>query len=145
MLLSFRSTLAKIIVVALISSTALPSQAAKFRPAVGNFQIVSRGEVAGVAVGIAAAGAGIGVGIYFVVRHNRSLTGCASSGPNGLQLQSEGDHQSYALIGDIATVKPGDRVRVSGKKKKAAGGAQPFLVEKVSKDFGACKVQPVNP
>lgn len=145
MLLSFRSATARIIVVALIASAGSPAQAAKPRPAAGNSQIVSNGQVAGVVIGIAAVGAGIGVGIYFAVRHNRSLTGCASSGQNGLQLQSEGDHQVYALIGDVATVKPGDRVRVSGKKRKSSGGAQPFLVEKVSRDFGACKVQPAAP
>jgi hypothetical protein len=44
----------------------------------------------------------------------------------------------------VASVKPGDRVRVSGKKK-ASGGVQPFLVEKVSKLLGACKVQPATP
>jgi hypothetical protein len=34
--------------------------------------------------GIALGGAAIGVGVYFLVRHDRSITGCAVSSPNGI-------------------------------------------------------------
>jgi hypothetical protein len=68
-----------------------------------------------------------------------------SSGPNGLQLQRDGDQRTDALIGDVSAIKPGDLVRLSGKKKMAAVGSQPFFVEKLSKDFGACKVEPAPP
>lgn len=47
--------------------------------------------------------------------------------------------RKLSAIGDVAGIKPGSRVRVSGKKEKSSGTAQ-FLVEKVSKDFGACSV-----
>jgi hypothetical protein len=97
------------------------------------------GQVIGVALGIAAAGAGIGVGVYFLVRHDHSLTGCTSSGAHGLVLRSEGDGQSYDLAGVTANIRPGARVRVSGKKKaKQADGNRMFLVEKLPKDFGPC-------
>ena len=58
-----------------------------------------------------------------------------------MTLTTESDKHTYSLIGDVAAIKPGNRVRVSGKKKKekSAGGSQ-FLVETVSKDFGACTV-----
>jgi len=50
------------------------------------------------------------------------------------------------LSGQVADIKPSDRVRVSGKKeKKKAGAPQQFLVEKLSKDFGACTAQPATP
>lgn len=59
----------------------------------------------------------------------------------GLDLQSESDKQTYLLIGDTATIKAGDRVKVAGKrKKKDASGAQHFLVERVGKDYGPCTV-----
>lgn len=102
----------------------------------------SKSEIVGVEIGIAAAGAVIGVGIYYAARHSHNLTGCVVSGPNGLQLQSPGDKQAYILIGDIATIKSGERIRVSGKKKKGSGAPQQFLVEKLTKDYGACPVAP---
>jgi hypothetical protein len=43
------------------------------------------------------------------------------------------------LIGDIANIKTGDRIRISGKKnKKDASGKRDFLVEKLTKDYGPC-------
>jgi hypothetical protein len=67
--------------------------------------------------------------IYYLVRQPPTITGCAIAGANGLTLQSEGDHQTFFLIGDTATVKAGDRVKVKGKKqKKDAAGNRNFLV-----------------
>jgi hypothetical protein len=105
-----------------------------------------KGELVAIVVGIGAGGAALGVGIYYATHHNRSLTGCATATPDGLRLQTEGDHQTYALLGDTAAVKPGERVRVSGKRqKRGAVGTQSFLVEKVAKDFGVCKALPAAP
>lgn len=101
----------------------------------------SDAEIVGALVGIAAVGAGIGIGIYFVVKHNHSVTGCAASTAGGMTLTTESDKHTYSLIGDIAGIKLGNRVRVSGKKaKEKSSGTAQFLVEKVSKDFGACNV-----
>jgi len=92
---------------------------------------------AGVAIGFV--GAAIGVGIYYLVRRAPSITGCAVSSPGGLSLQNEGDRQTYMLIGDIANIKTGDRIRISGKKnKKDASGKRDFHVEKLTKDYGPC-------
>jgi hypothetical protein len=102
-------------------------------------QIVSNGQIAGVAAGIAAAGAAIGIGVYYAVHHGHSLTGCTSSGSRGLELVSEGDHETWALVGEVSGIKPGQRVRVSGKReKKDSVNTRQFLVEKVSKDLGPC-------
>jgi hypothetical protein len=74
-----------------------------------------------------------------------TLHGCVSSAPNSLLLLNEGDQQKYDLIGDTAAVKIGERVKVSGKKKKDTSGKRYFLVEKLSKSYGACKVSPAAP
>jgi len=98
------------------------------------------GVVVGVVVGIGAVGALIGVSVYYAAKHNKSVTGCVRTGASGLELANEGDQQSYSLIGDVAGIKDGERVRVSGKKRKGKKSeARQFLVEKVGRDFGACK------
>jgi hypothetical protein len=99
----------------------------------------SNGEVAAAIAGIAAASAGIGIGVFYAVHHGHSLKGCAVSGSSGLELTSEGDHETWALVGEVNAIKPGNRVHVSGKKERtASGNPRQFLVEKVSKDLGPC-------
>jgi hypothetical protein len=93
----------------------------------------------GIAIGVI--GAGIGIGIYFAVHHGHSLNGCAVSGPNGIQLQSKGDGRTYALVGDVAAIKPGERVRLSGKKAKNASVPPQFFAEKLNGSYGSCEVQ----
>ena len=101
----------------------------------------TNGQVAGIIAGIAGAGALIGILAYVAIKHNHSVTGCARSASDGMTLTSESDKQTYSLIGDVAGIKPGDRVRVSGKKGKTKSpGAHQFLVEKVVKDLGPCEV-----
>jgi hypothetical protein len=98
-----------------------------------------------VIVAAVAVGAAIGIGIYFLVRQPSSLHGCVSSGSNSLLLLNEGDQQTYDLIGDTSAIKVGERVKVSGKKKKDASDKRFFLVEKLAKNYSACKVSPVTP
>jgi hypothetical protein len=74
-----------------------------------------------------------------------SLHGCVSSAPNSIILLNEGDRQAYDLIGDTAAIKIGERVKVSGKKKRDTAGKRYFLVGKLSKNYGACKVSPAAP
>ena len=108
-------------------------------------KIVSNGEIAGAIVGIAAAGVVIGVGTYYLLR-KASITGCAVSNQNGLELRNESDRQTYMLMGDTADIKAGDRIRVKGKKKKKdspAGGK--FLVEKLARNYGPCRALPATP
>jgi len=132
-----RSSLCKVMICALLLTATATAKA----------QIgVSKSDAAWIGVAIGAIGAGIGIGIFFAFHHGHSLNGCAVSGSSGLQLQNRGDWQSYALTGEVAAIMPGDRVRVSGKKaKKSSGGAQDFVVEKLTRDYGACKIQPAAP
>ena len=107
---------------------------------------ISKGQGDAIIVGLVAAGAVIGIAIYFIVRQPPSITGCAVTGPTGLTLQNEGDQQIFLLVGDSTAIKPGDRIRVKGKKKKVAGSStRTFIVEKISKDFGPCKAAPPAP
>src|SRR5271170_1742804 len=80
--------------------------------------VKSKGQVAAVAAGLVGGGVLIGIGVYYAIHHGHSLTGCAVSGPNGVQMRSEGDQQTYALGGDTAEIKSGERIRVSGNKGK---------------------------
>jgi hypothetical protein len=101
----------------------------------------SNNQIAGAIAGIAAAGALIGIGVYFAVKHHHAMTGCARSRTDGITLTNESDKQTYTLTGDVAGIKPGNRIRVSGKKgKEKSAGAHQFVVEKVSGDFGPCEL-----
>lgn len=87
-----------------------------------------------------------GDNILAIGHHDHNVTGCAASGPDGLELISESDQQTYSLVGDTGGIKPGDRVRVSAKKQKTgSGGPHQLLVDKLNKDFGACAVSPAHP
>jgi hypothetical protein len=108
---------------------------------VGGIPGATPGRVAAIGVGLAAAGGLIGVGVYYAVKHDHSVSGCARSGPEGLQLTSESDMHTYSLVGEVAGIKPGERVHVSGKKgKEKSAATREFLVEKVSRDLGPCEV-----
>ncbi len=98
----------------------------------------STGDVVGVGV---AAVAVVVVGVVVLVDVNKShhtIKGCVSSGPGGLEVLNESDKKVYALMGVPANVKVGDIVKVQGKKEKQ-GGAQEFVVQKMSRDYGPCK------
>jgi hypothetical protein len=130
--------------------SAMVALGAVFAPALGQNPIprpqdtigATHGQIAAVIAGIAGGGLALGIGITLAVKHEgHALTGCARSGPDGMTLTSDSDKQTYALLGEVAGIKPGERVRVSGKKGKGkTAGTREFLVEKVSKDFGACDV-----
>jgi hypothetical protein len=129
------------IIAGLLLSAFLAATTATARAQVG--YRVTKGTVAGVAAVIAGVGVGRGLGVYFAVRHNDSLTGCAVSNPNGLQLQSKGDQQTYALVGDISGITSAERIGVSGNKERTnTGASRQFLVEKSSKDYGFCAAAP---
>jgi hypothetical protein len=102
----------------------------------------SNGKTAGVIIALVGVGALIGVGVYFALHHGHSLKGCASSGPGGMQLLNDSDQQTYALAGDVDGIKPGNRVRVAGSKKKLAGDNRQFVTSKLSKDYGPCTIKP---
>ena len=133
----YRIILTNLTVCALLLPASQQAGAARVR-AHPNNSIPTKTQDDLIVAAIVVIGAAIGIGIYVAVRHDKTITGCAASGPDGLMIENEGDHLSYSLMGDVSAVKPGDRMRVSGKKKKARGATHPFLVDKVKRDFGAC-------
>jgi hypothetical protein len=108
----------------------------------------STGEVVGAAVGIAAV---IVVGTVVLVdvhKSHHTIKGCVTNGPNGLEVHNDKDNKTYGLTGVTANVRPGDVIQVHGSKEKNqkdAGGNQDFMVEKMSRDYGPCKVQLAAP
>lgn len=113
------------------------------RPAEAQSIPISQGQAVGIVVIFAAVVAAVTVAIYYTIRRPPSITGCAIAAATSLTLQNEADQQTFNLTGDIAAIKPGNRIRVKGKKKnKDASGNRTFLVDKLSKDFGPCKAAP---
>lgn len=108
----------------------------------------STGEIVGAAAGIVAV---VVVGTVVLVDVNKShhtIKGCVTNGPNGLEVRNDKDNKTYGLTGVTANVKPGDVIQVHGSKEKNqkdAGGNQDFMVEKMSRDYGPCKVQLAAP
>ena len=111
------------------------------KPAVAN-SIPTKTDVVWIGIAVGAIGAGIGIGVYYAVHHNHSLTGCAVSEANGLALENKGEQQKYLLVGAVDAIKPGERIRVSGKRVKKGGPTPQFFVDHLSKDFGRCPATP---
>jgi hypothetical protein len=102
----------------------------------------SKGEVVGAAVGAGAAIVVVVVVLVEVEHSHHSVNGCVLTGPNGLELETS-DSKTYALGGDAASVRVGDRVKLHGskvRKTKDSSGDQVFRVASISKDYGPCKV-----
>lgn len=103
--------------------------------------IVPRSEVIAIGIAMGAVGVGIGFGIYYAAHHGHSLTGCTASRANQLELVDK-EARRYLLVGNVETLKPGERVRVSGKHVKDANGAtSKYWVKQVSRDLGTCVPQ----
>ena len=100
---------------------------------------LSSGELAGIIAGVVV---GVVVVVVLVVHYSkkRTITGCVSSGPDGMTVTNEGDKQVYTLSGDTGGVKPGERMKLQGSKLKANTG-KPLIwdTKKISKDFGVCQ------
>jgi hypothetical protein len=137
-----RSIFAIVTICAVLAFATAPTTAQSSTPIGG----VTKSDAVWIGVAVGVIGAGIGIGVYYAVHHGHSLNGCAVTGASGLELQSRGDQQTYALVGEVAGIKPGERVRVSGKKqKRGAGAPQQFVVEKLAKDYGSCTSVPAAP
>jgi F0F1-type ATP synthase alpha subunit len=111
----------------------------------GGKKIVSNGTIAGVLIGAAAV---VGIVAYVVIHEStkkRSITGCVIPAGGGMSLTDEKDKRSYALSGNTADVKAGDRVTLQGKRIKAKDGGKAigkvvaWETKTISKDFGACQ------
>ena len=70
----------------------------------------------------------------------RAITGCVVSGQSGMTLIDEKDKQIYMLSGDTTGIKPGDRMKLQGKKVEPKGPDKTVVWEarQVTKNYGAC-------
>jgi hypothetical protein len=98
------------------------------------------GQVAGVVVGVGAVVAV--VTLVSVQQSDHTLKGCVYADASGLRLLTS-DSKLYAIDGDVAAVKAGDKVTLHGSRVKRAKNStdpQTFVVKKLRKDYGPCRV-----
>ena len=95
-----------------------------------------------IVIGIAAVVAALVVVTLVAIHYSkkRSITGCVTSGASGMSVTDEKDRQVYALSGNTTGIKPGDRMRLQGKKAKSKGADKTLVWEAkdVTRDFGVC-------
>ena len=100
----------------------------------------STGTIVGAVVGVVAA---VIVVTILAIHYSkkRTITGCVISGTNGMSVTDEKDRRSYTLSGNTTGIKPGDRMRLQGKKIKPKDAGNSFVWEtkEVAKDFGGCQ------
>lgn len=91
----------------------------------------------GVAIGAVAGGAAA-AGLLYWKLHNRSkVQGCLAG--SGDKLVNDKTNETYSLTNkQTATLTPGERVLLLGKKAKDSSGEPIFEVHKLSKDLGQC-------
>ena len=91
-------------------------------------------QVAGAAVGVAA----VTVVVLYVTLHKPSITGCVQSANGTNSLTDNKNNLTYTLVTN-AEIKPGEQVKLLGKKKKDKDGHLSFRVKKVKQDYGPCQ------
>jgi len=104
---------------------------------------VGTGTIAGVTVGVVA-GVAVIASVAIHYSKKRTITGCVNSGANGMTVTDEKDKHIYALSGNTTGIKPGDRMKLQGRKVKPKGPDKTLVWEAkdVTKDFGVCQPQP---
>ena len=101
----------------------------------------SGGGIVAAIVGVVAAVVVVTVVVIHESSKKSVITGCVSSGENGMSVTDEKDKRIYPLSGNTAGIKPGDRITLQGKKvnSKGTNKALAWEVRKETKDFGACQ------
>ena len=96
-----------------------------------------------IVIGIVAVAVALVVGTILIIHYSkkRTITGCVSSGETGMTVADEKDKQIYALSGNIVGIKPGDRMKLQGKKVKPKSSDKTLVWEtkQVKRDFGLCQ------
>ena len=124
-----------VLIVALGVALAKPAEAQFINGQIGP----SAGPIVAGIVGTAAA---VVVVTVLVIHYSkkRAISGCVISGESGMTLTDEKDKQTYTLSGDTTDIKPGDRMKLQGKKVKPKDPDRTLVWEarQVSKNYGAC-------
>lgn len=135
-----QKSLWRVVLIAVLSvALAMPSWADKPRLAPTNIG-PSKGTAVAILIGIGVAAVAVVVVVVVLVKHHKpqKVTGCVSSGANGMSVTDEKDKQNYLLSGNTAGVKAGDRITLEGKREHT-GQTHVFEAHRVAKDFGACQ------
>ncbi len=91
----------------------------------------------GIAIG---AGAAAGVAVaYLALRNRNQVTGCVNESEGKTELLPDGGGKAFQLSASSLDLKPGERVRLRGKKSKTSSGARSFQAQKLVKNYGSCK------
>ena len=102
-------------------------------------KIVSNGTIVGVIVGGVATVAVVAI-VAIHYSKKRPITGCVKPAQNGMIVNDEKDKRVYALSGDTAGVKAGERMTLQGKKiKPNTGNPLTWEIRKVRTDYGVCQ------
>jgi hypothetical protein len=120
-----------ILIVVLSVSLAVPARAAGALTALIIIAAATTSAAIAVIVGVTAA-------------HRRRkilITGCVVSGDQGMTATDEEDRKLYVLSGNMTGIKPGDRMRLQGKKVKSNGSGKTLVwkTKEVIKDYGVCQ------
>ena len=94
--------------------------------------------------GIAVVAVAIGVLIIVLIVHHKNkggkaITGCLTSGSNGIIVNNEKDQHVYELSGDPVGVKPGERVTFHGRVRPQNGKTFIFEVHGSGVELGPCQ------
>jgi hypothetical protein len=97
-----------------------------------------------IVAGIVAVAAAVTIIVIVVAVHyskKRTITGCVGSGAKGLSITDEKDREVYALSGNTADIKAGDRIKLRGRKLKSKGSDKTPVWEakEATQDFGVCQ------
>jgi hypothetical protein len=122
-----------ILIVVLIVGLAKPARADKLTAG-----------VAGIIVAIVVVGVALAFVVPATIIHytkKRTITGCVSLGANGMSVTDERDKQIYTLSGETTAIRPGDRMKLRGRKVRSTGPDKARLWEakEVLKNFGVCQ------
>src|SRR6266700_1257026 len=102
----------------------------------------TKGQIVGVILGAAGVIGGTTAVLIEVHHKHHTVKGCISSGANGLQVESD-DRKTYLLTGNTLNIRTDSLLKLHGtklRKPKHSAGAPTFEVEKISKDYGPCRV-----
>ena len=93
----------------------------------------------GIEIGVPVASAVAVAVIYGVVYSRHRLEGCAVAVGGAIELRGKGGQQNWILSGDTASIRPGERVLLSGKREKGSrSGSREFAVSRLREDKGPC-------
>jgi hypothetical protein len=110
------------------------------RRASASEKIGYNGPIVGPIVGALAAVVVVTIVVVYEVRKKRAITGCTASGEGGIVLTDEKDRHAYLLSGNIAAIKPGERMILRGKRIKPNGGQSlGWEIKEIKQDLGLCR------